>query len=131
VQLAGPCAGADARHRKPRLSAGAGHHDLHRHPRRPRESGHRPRERGHRPTDSILMGAIVSRRARLQTRWRAIARPWREGAGFQSKFLVIMGATITGAFVLMSIIAPLLATDDPQQISGDYHQGPSWRHPFG
>jgi peptide/nickel transport system permease protein len=69
--------------------------------------------------------------SRARLRYARVARPWREGAGLQSKILLVAGAALTLAFILMAILAPLLAKDDPTVLTGDYRQPPSWRHPFG
>src|SRR5690348_5903200 len=76
-------------------------------------------------------GRVTGMYARTGRTWGRWWQPWREGAGFQAKFLVITGVVLTLLFILVAIFAPLLAKDDPTKITGDYRQGPSWRHPFG
>lgn len=73
---------------------------------------------------------VTGMRQRLGRSFGRMGEPWRY-AGTQSKVLFISGAILTTAFLLMAIFAPLLATDDPTRLTGDYRQGPSLRHPFG
>lgn len=67
----------------------------------------------------------------LAAGWRQVARPWREGAGWQSKFLFILGASITLLFVMVALFAPLLATHDPTRLTEDRREPPSMEHLFG
>lgn len=63
--------------------------------------------------------------------WRCVARPWTEGAGWQSKALFVSGLTITLLFVLVALLAPLIATHDPTSLTEDRRAPPSREHLFG
>lgn len=53
-----------------------------------------------------------------------------EARGTQARALTLLGAAIVGAFVLLALLAPVLA-GDPAALTGDLRQGPSAAHPFG
>ncbi|MHB8605295.1 MAG: ABC transporter permease [Thermoplasmatota archaeon] len=60
-----------------------------------------------------------------------LRRTWRYGASRQSRGLVIAGALITFAFIVLAIFAPFFAHFDPTLITGDFRQAPSAKHWFG
>lgn len=69
-----------------------------------------------------------------------LARPWRglarlgqafeESRGTQARALTLAGAILVALFVLLALLAPLIA-GDPTQLTGDLREPPSAEHPFG
>lgn len=68
---------------------------------------------------------------RVRVRYARLSRPWREGAGLQSKIVLLTGATLTLLFLVVALAAPILAPYDPTEPTGDYGQSPSGAHWFG
>src|SRR5262245_32771041 len=79
------------------------------------------------PPSALVMGGLT----RFRSSFRMALRTWRQSAGTQSKVLFATGLSLTTLYVLLAILAPLLAQYAPGELTGDYRQPPSAVHWFG